>query len=58
MGVSRMNKILIVEDEEAISSLIEMSLVRAGYRCETADDGLVAADKIEPKTSTTSSCST
>ena len=42
-----MNKILIVEDEEAISSLIEMSLVRAGYRCETADDGLVAADKIE-----------
>ena len=47
MGVSRMNKILIVEDEEAISSLIEMSLVRAGYRCETADDGLVAADKIE-----------
>lgn len=47
MGVSRMNIILIVEDEEAISSLIEMSLVRAGYRCETADDGLVAADKIE-----------
>lgn len=47
MGVSRMNKILIVEDEEAISSLIEMSLVRAGYRCETADDGLVAADLIE-----------
>ena len=47
MGVSRINKILIVEDEEAISSLIEMSLVRAGYRCETADDGLVAADKIE-----------
>lgn len=42
-----MNKILIVEDEEAISSLIEMSLVRAGYRCETADDGLVAADLIE-----------
>ena len=42
-----MNKILIVEDEEAIASLIEMSLVRAGYRCETADDGLVAADKIE-----------
>ena len=42
-----MNRILIVEDEEAIARLIEMSLVRAGYRCETADDGLVAADKIE-----------
>ena len=45
-----MNKILIVEDEEAISSLIEMSLVRAGYRCETADDGLAAADLIEQNT--------
>ena len=45
-----MNKILIVEDEEAISSLIEMSLVRAGYRCETADNGLTAADLIEENT--------
>ena len=39
-----------MEDEEAISSLIEMSLVRAGYRCETADNGLTAADLIEENT--------
>ncbi len=42
-----MNKILIVEDEEAIASLIEMSLVRSGYRCEAVNDGITAADRIE-----------
>ena len=42
-----MNRILIVEDEEAIARLIEMSLVRAGYQCEMVHDGLKAADKIE-----------
>ena len=42
-----MNKILIVEDERAIAQLIEMSLSRAGYACETAADGLLAADLIE-----------
>lgn len=42
-----MIKILIVEDEEAISDLIKMSLTKAGYHCEQAMDGLEAADCIE-----------
>ena len=39
-----MIKILIVEDEEAISDLIRMNLVKAGYHCECAFDGVTAAD--------------
>ncbi|MDF2943827.1 MAG: DNA-binding response regulator [Herbinix sp.] len=42
-----MHKILIVEDEKAISNLINISLTSAGYLCECAYDGLQAADKIE-----------
>lgn len=42
-----MTKILIVEDEEAISDLIKMSLTKAEYHCEQAMDGLEAADCIE-----------
>lgn len=42
-----MNRILIVEDETAISRLIEMSLSRAGYDCTVANDGLTAANCIE-----------
>ena len=41
-----MIKILIVEDEEAISDLIRMHLTRAGYVCEQAFDGKEGADKI------------
>lgn len=41
-----MIKILIVEDEEAISDLIRMHLTRAGYVCEQAFDGKEAADHI------------
>ena len=41
-----MNKILIVDDEEAISNLLRMNLVKAGYQCETASDGEEAADAI------------
>ena len=41
-----MLKILIVEDEEAISDLIRMHLTRAGYACEQAFDGKEGADKI------------
>ena len=41
-----MIKILIVEDEEAISDLIRMHLTRAGYGCEQAFDGREAADFI------------
>ncbi len=42
-----MNKILIVEDEEAIANLIRLNLARAGYQCEVASDGEMAADAIE-----------
>lgn len=42
-----MNRILIVEDEEAISGLIAMSLERVDYTCEAVNDGLTAADRIE-----------
>lgn len=42
-----MNKILIVEDENAISDLIKIGLETQGYKCEIAKDGQEAADKIE-----------
>lgn len=45
-----MTKILIVEDEEAISNLIRMSLQKAGYSCEQAMDGEGAADRIAEHT--------
>lgn len=45
-----MTKILIVEDEEAISNLIRMSLQKAGYSCEQAMDGESAADRITEHT--------
>lgn len=41
-----MNKILIVEDEEAIANLIYMNLKNAGYFCEIAYDGQEGADKL------------
>lgn len=45
-----MTKILIVEDEEAISNLIRMSLQKAGYSCEQAMYGESAADRIAEHT--------
>lgn len=42
-----MNKILIVEDEKAISDLIKIGLESQGYKCETASDGETAANLIE-----------
>lgn len=42
-----MNKILIVEDDAAISNLIRINLNDAGYRCICAYDGLQASDLIE-----------
>ena len=41
-----MNRILIVEDEATIARLMEGSLLRAGYDCTVANDGLTAADLI------------
>lgn len=42
-----MNKILIVEDEEAIANLITMSLKKAGYSCDVSYDGKEGADKMQ-----------
>lgn len=42
-----MKKILIVEDEEAISNLLYMDLNDEGYLCSCALDGKIAADKLE-----------
>lgn len=42
-----MNKILIVEDEIAISDLIKIELESRGYRCDVANNGEVGADYIE-----------
>lgn len=42
-----MNKIFIVEDENAISDLIKIGLESQGYKCETVSDGEKAADCIE-----------
>lgn len=41
-----MNKILIIEDEEAIANLLRMNLTRAGYECTVAYDGIKGADLI------------
>ena len=42
-----MAKVLIVEDEEPISNLIRMNLVKAGYQCGVSMDGEAAADRIQ-----------
>lgn len=42
-----MVRILIVEDEPAISNLVAMTLTGAGYQCVTAGDGLAAADLLD-----------
>lgn len=44
-----MNKILIVEDEKAISDLIKIELETQGYKCECVEDGEIAANYIEEK---------
>ena len=45
-GSVDVNKILIVEDEEAIANLIRINLNKAGYLCDVAYDGLAGADKL------------
>ncbi len=42
-----MIKILIVEDERAISNLIRLSLTKEGFACTCAFDGLSAVDLLE-----------
>ena len=47
MWEKRLNKILIVEDEEVIANLIKMNLRHAGYSCDVANDGNTGADMME-----------
>jgi len=42
-----MARILAVDDEEAIANLIKMSLTRAGYYCDKANDGATALRMME-----------
>ena len=35
-----MNRILIVDDEASIAEMIKLCLIKNGYACETAGDGL------------------
>lgn len=42
-----MNKILIIEDEVAISDLIKIELEAQGYKCEIANDGEMGANLLE-----------
>ncbi len=42
-----MIQILIVEDEKAISDLLNLSLRKSGYQCSCVYDGLQAADILE-----------
>lgn len=42
-----MNRILIVEDEIAISDLIKIELEMKGFKCDTANDGEIASNLIE-----------
>lgn len=42
-----MNRILVVEDEEAIAELIRMSLRKAGYACEVCYDGEAGANEMQ-----------
>lgn len=42
-----MIRILIVEDEKAISDLIRLNLTKAGYQCRCVYDGMAAADVLE-----------
>ena len=45
-----MYKILVVEDDEAISNLLYMDLSDEGYSCRLAPDGKAAADILEKET--------
>lgn len=45
-----MQRILIVEDEEAIANLIKVNLTAEGYCCTCAYDGKAGADYIEKET--------
>ena len=46
-GRQKLIRILVVEDEQAISNLIAVNLRKAGYACDCVYDGMSAADALE-----------
>ena len=46
-GRQKTVRILVVEDEQAISNLIAVNLRKAGYACDCVYDGMSAADALE-----------
>ena len=42
-----MNKILVVEDDESIARMIEVTLDMGNYSCDKVYDGIAAKEKIE-----------
>ena len=44
-----MHKILIIEDDDAISNLMKSALTKEGYTCETAPDGLTGEQMFDSK---------
>ena len=42
-----MNKILVVEDDESIAKMIEVTLDMGNYSCDKVYDGIAAKEKIE-----------
>lgn len=48
-GELKMIRILVVEDEQAISNLIAINLKKEGYLCDCVFDGMAAADALEQR---------
>ncbi|MBR3593445.1 MAG: response regulator transcription factor [Clostridia bacterium] len=44
-----MNRILVVEDEKAIAEMTKLCLLKNGYLCDTAENGMAATALIEHK---------
>jgi len=42
-----MKKIIIIEDEETLSSLLQKKLIQEGYQVEVAEDGLIGLAKMK-----------
>ncbi len=56
--MAKKNSILVVDDEEAIRSVLGGELVNEGYEVRTAADGDEAISELDKATCSTSSCST
>lgn len=49
LEVNRVNRILVVDDENSIAEMVKLCLIKNGYICETANDGMTATQKVEEK---------